>query len=77
MSRFLTLLIALAVILGVTGMLTYFAGPRGHAQTSECWPEMKRVHSSMEDLQRVRVAEEEQATILREVRDLLKQRSKR
>jgi hypothetical protein len=76
MSRFLTLLITLAVILSVTGMLTYSAGPRGHAQSSECWPGMKRVHSSMQDVQRIRVAEEEQAKILREVRDLLKQRKR-
>jgi hypothetical protein len=46
----------------------------GRAQSAECWPEMKQVHNSMEDLQRVRVELEDQTKILRDIRDALKKR---
>lgn len=47
---------------------------RAHAQDRQCWPEMERVHTSMEDLQRVRVGIEHSEHLLEDIKTALTKR---
>jgi hypothetical protein len=61
------------VIMALIAALSFYA-ERTDAQVQDACVDMKRVHASMEDLQRVRVELEAQTAVLKDIRDLLRKK---
>lgn len=61
------------VITAIIACLSLYAESTD-AQPNDACVDMKRVHASMEDLQRVRVELEAQSAVLKDIRDLLRKK---
>jgi hypothetical protein len=63
-----------SVLFGALISLASLCSMQTRAQSSECWPEMDQVHSSMRDVVAIRKAEEEQVRLLRQLLHALEKR---